>query len=342
MATHEGNAQDSLTAPRVRLLLVDDQLIIIEALRRMIADQPDIELHYCLDANQAVKMALQLKPTVVLQDLIMPEIDGLETVRRFRAEPELRDVPIVVLSSKEDPQVKAQSFATGANDYLVKLPDKLELLARVRYHSEAHVLRAQRDEAFRFLRESQRQLAEANIQLQKLVAIDSLTGINNRRHFDQTYEGEWLRARRNRQPLALLLCDVDHFKRYNDTYGHLSGDLCLKKVAAVLTEQLKRPADLVARYGGEEFAMVLPETDAEGARKVAEACRAGVERLQVAHSASDLGFVTISIGVGSIQPQSGDDHEAFIERTDQALYQAKAEGRNRVHQLAESSKDIQP
>ncbi|KUM43487.1 GGDEF domain-containing response regulator [Pseudomonas sp. EpS/L25] len=334
MATHEGGALDNLTAPKVRLLLVDDQLIIIEAVRRMIADQPDIELHYCLDAHQAVNMALQLKPTVVLQDLIMPEIDGLETVRRFRADPTLRDVPIVVLSSKEDPQVKAQSFATGANDYLVKLPDKLELLARVRYHSEAYVLRAQRDEAFRFLRESQRQLAEANIQLQKLVAIDSLTGINNRRHFDQTYEGEWLRARRSRQPLALLLCDVDHFKRYNDTYGHLSGDLCLKKVAAVLTEQLKRPADLVARYGGEEFAMVLPDTDAEGARKVAEACRAGVERLQVAHSGSEIGVVTISIGVGSIQPQSGDDHEAFLERTDQALYQAKASGRNRVELLA--------
>ncbi len=174
-------------------------------------------------------------------------------------------------------------------------------------------LRAQRDEAFRFLRESQRQLAEANIQHAEAGGHRQPHRHQQPRHFDQTYEGEWLRARRNRQPLALLLCDVDHFKRYNDTYGHLSGDLCLKKVAAVLTEQLKRPADLVAATGARNSPWCCGDRRrgrAQGRRGLPGRCRA----VAGGPLGSDLGFVTISIGVGSIQPQSGDDHEAFIER----------------------------
>jgi two-component system chemotaxis family response regulator WspR len=214
---------------------------------------------------------------------------------------------------------------------MVKLPDKLELLARVRYHSAAHISRLQRDQAFRFLRESQKNLADANIELQKLAALDGLTGIANRRRFDEYMAVEWQRGQRERQPLSLLLCDVDFFKIYNDSFGHLSGDLCLKKSAAVLTEHLKRPADLAARYGGEEFAIVLPDTMLEGALKLANSCVQHLEKLAIeSPQAAPFGVVTMSIGVASVVPSPHSSIEQLIESADRALYAAKKAGRNRV------------
>ncbi|MES2259556.1 MAG: diguanylate cyclase [Pseudomonadota bacterium] len=323
--------EPALTIFKVRVLLVDDQLIIVEAVRRMLSDQPDIEFHYVTDATLAVQTALQLQPTVILQDLVMPAIDGFGLIKLYREDEILRNVPVIVLSAKEDPKLKAYGFSVGANDYVVKLPDKLELLARVRYHSSAHINRLQRDQAFRFLRESQKNLADANIELQKLAALDGLTGIANRRRFDDTMRVEWQRGQRERQPLSLLMCDIDFFKMYNDSYGHLSGDLCLKKVAAVLTEHLKRPADLAARYGGEEFAIVLPDTALPGALIVAEACVRHLEHLQIEHPQStQFGAVTMSIGVASVIPTPASSAEELIRNADQALYAAKRAGRNRV------------
>jgi two-component system chemotaxis family response regulator WspR len=324
--------EPALTNYKVRVLLVDDQLIIVEAVRRMLADQPDIEFHYVTDAAMALQTAMQLHPTVILQDLVMPTIDGFALIQQYRERESLRNVPVIVLSAKEDPKLKAHSFATGANDYMVKLPDKLELLARVRYHSGAHISRLQRDQAFHFLRESQKKLADANIELQKLAALDALTGIANRRRFDETMELEWQRGRRDKKPLTLLLCDVDFFKFYNDSFGHQAGDLCLKKVAAVLTEHLKRPADLAARYGGEEFAIILPETELTGALIVAESCRRHLEQLAIENpqATTELSCVTMSIGVASMVPSPKSSVEELIAQADQALYAAKRGGRNRV------------
>jgi two-component system chemotaxis family response regulator WspR len=240
-------------------------------------------------------------------------------------------VPVIVLSAKEEAKTKAHSFSAGANDYVVKLPDKLELLARVRYHSGAHISRLQRDEAFRFLRESQKNLAAANIELQKLAALDSLTGIANRRRFDEVMEIEWQRGQRDKQPLSLLMCDIDCFKIYNDSHGHLAGDLCLKKTAAVLTEHLKRPADLAARYGGEEFAIVLPDTDAAGAMIVAQACIRHLASLNIENrDAKPHGMVTMSIGVATLLPSPSGSVEALLTAADSALYAAKNGGRNRA------------
>lgn len=325
------NMQDS-SRHRVRVLLVDDQLLIIEAIRRMLVGQPDIEFHFVTDGLKAYAAAAEMRPTVILQDLVMPGSDGFELIGQYRADPRLRAVPVIVLSAKEDPKLKAHSFAVGANDYLVKLPDPVELLARIRYHSAAYISRQERDEAFRFLRESQQKLADANLQLQKLAALDGLTGIGNRRAFDDTALREWQRGQRSKKPLSMLLCDVDQFKLYNDEFGHQAGDLCLKKVAAVLTEQLKRPADLAARYGGEEFAIVLPETSLDGALKLAEACRAHLEKLALEHPETDAGVVTISIGVASLVPAPEHSMGDLIASADRALYEAKAAGRNCVRQ----------
>src|SRR4051812_27784100 len=147
------------------VLLVDDQAMVCEAVRRALANQADIDFHYCADARDAISIANQIKPTVILQDLVMPGIDGLTLVSQFRAHPVTRDIPIIVLSTNENPQVKGQAFALGANDYLVKLPDKIELIARIRYHSRAFMNLLQRDAAYRALRESQQQLIESNAAL---------------------------------------------------------------------------------------------------------------------------------------------------------------------------------
>jgi signal transduction histidine kinase len=147
------------------VLLVDDQVMVAEAIRRSLANQPGVDFHYCIDPNEAIRLAIQIKPTVILQDLVMPGIDGLTLVRNFRANPATKDIPIIVLSTKEEPTIKGQSFAAGANDYLVKLPDKIELIARIRYHTRAFINQVQRDEAFRALRESQQQLVDSNTAL---------------------------------------------------------------------------------------------------------------------------------------------------------------------------------
>ncbi|WP_229482973.1 diguanylate cyclase [Massilia horti] len=314
----------------VRVLLVDDQPIIVEAVRRMLAGQPDIEFHYVTDASKAHATALQLRPTVILQDLVVPGTDGFQVIRGYREDEALRDVPVIVLSSKEEPKLKAHGFATGANDYLVKLPDQLELLARLRYHSAGYVSRLQRDEAFLRLRESQEELERANVELRRLAALDGLTGIANRRRFDEVLDGEWMRARRAKKPISLMMCDVDHFKLYNDSLGHQAGDLCLKKVAAVLTGQLKRPADLAARYGGEEFVIVLPDTTLDGALQVAHACRAQLEQLALEHPGAKSGIVTMSVGVASMAPAAHNRPEELVALADKALYAAKEGGRNRV------------
>jgi two-component system chemotaxis family response regulator WspR len=202
----------------------------------------------------------------------------------------------------------------------------------VRYHSAAHISRLERDAAFRSLRESQASLAQANAELRRIAALDGLTGVANRRRFDEVLQTEWLRGQRERAPLSLLMCDVDCFKRYNDSLGHPAGDLALKKVAAVLTEQLKRPADLAARYGGEEFALLLPETDAAGAHVVAEACRTNLAALGLAHPETVVPerVLTLSIGVATVVPGPEQAPDALLAQADRALYTAKAAGRNRV------------
>src|SRR6478735_2053608 len=309
------------------VLLVDDQVMVCEAVRRALAHHGDVDFHYCTDPLEAIEVAQRVKPTVILQDLVMPGVDGLDLVRRYRKHPALHAVPVIVLSTKEDPAIKSEAFQAGANDYLVKLPDKVELIARIRYHTRAYLDHVQRDEAYRALRESQRELMRANLELERLTRIDGLTGLGNRRYFDEYLAAEWKRGTRTRNPLSVLMIDVDHFKRYNDAYGHLAGDEVLKQVASVIQSGACRATDLAARFGGEEFVVILTDVSQEGAVLVAERMVEGVRDLNIAHGS---GRVTISAGVATAWPNSENNPESVVNAADLALFRAKNAGRDRA------------
>lgn len=180
-------------------------------------------------------------------------------------------------------------------------------------------------------KETEQKLLDLQKELEELSFKDGLTGVSNRRMFDSVIEEEWFRARREQQPLSLLLIDIDFFKQYNDFYGHIQGDDCLREVAQTLANVVKRARDFFARYGGEEFVMVLPETDADAVQKIAERCQKMLFKQQLPHEASDISqLLTISIGAGTIVPTQTDDLRTFIDSVDQALYQSKQNGRNQI------------
>lgn len=313
----------------VIVFLVDDQAMIGEAVRRALAGESDMEFHYCASANDAVAMAERIGPTVILQDLVMPDVDGLTLVSRYRANPATRDIPIIVLSSKEDAAVKSEAFAADVSDYLVKLPDKIELIARIRHHSKSYLNRLQRDAAYRALSESQQKLIEVNLVLERLSHVDGLTGLSNRRYLDEFLDAGWRSAIREQTEFAVLMIDVDDFKKYNDTYGHLAGDEVLKQVAGAVRQCLHRPADLAARFGGEEFVVVLPGTTLKGIQIMGERICRSVEGLRVEHSAASAGpVVTVSIGGATSMPTRGSVATDLLAAADEALYEAKRAGKN--------------
>jgi two-component system chemotaxis family response regulator WspR len=315
----------------IMVLLVDDQLMIGEALRRILTSDPNIDFHYCSDPTKALAIAKEVRPTVILQDLVMPGVNGLDLVRDYRKDPLTRDIPVIVLSTKEEPTIKSEAFSLGANDYLVKLPDRLELIARIRYHSRAYLNQLQRDEAYSALRESQQNLMEANLELQRLTKADGLTGLSNRRYFDEYLQAEWSRSTRSQQALAVLMIDVDEFKRYNDRYGHLAGDEVLKTVAATIQRHCRRSSDLAARFGGEEFVVVLPDASLDQTVHLTERLCHSIEALALPHLASTVStHVTVSIGAALTIPAQGRSPLQLVDIADKALYQAKATGRNRA------------
>lgn len=317
---------------KVVVLVIDDQMMVVEAVRRMLQSEPDIEFHFCTDPAKAIETAIQVKPTVILLDLVMPEIDGMTLVRFFQANKKTEDIPVIVLSAIEAAIDKSAAFSAGAADYIVKLPDKIELIARIRSHSLSYLNRQERDEAFEELHRLKAELEDSNAALQLLSCLDGLTGVANRRRFDEFLEKEWKRAIREKSTLSLILIDIDYFKPFNDNYGHQQGDDTLKTVVKALSEGIHRPADLLARYGGEEFVVVLPETEIDGAKALAENLSERVRALKIRHEYSQVSdYVTVSMGISCCKAGKRlNDSAQLIEAADKQLYKAKAEGRNRV------------
>ena len=306
----------------MKILIVDDSATIRVALRSLVEKMG----HAVVEADDGVKALAAYRsdrPDLVLIDVMMPVMDGYEAARRMREFSPEEWVPIIFLSSKEADQDLDRAIEAGGDDYLVKPVSFVVLNAKIRALHRIETMRSK-------LLEMSRELAAANRELEKLSRQDGLTGIANRRHFDSYLQLEVRRAARERQPLSLILADVDHFKAFNDRFGHQAGDDCLRQVAGALCLAGRRPADLVARYGGEEFALVLPGTMVDGAIEVAQSISKLVGGLEIAHarSESEQG-VTLSQGIASLVPDRETSSEDLIQRADQALYQAKRQGRNR-------------
>jgi diguanylate cyclase (GGDEF)-like protein len=326
------------------VLIVDDEPHTQRLLTLILKSAGYAEL---LTANSATEAFTRLaldqdgreRPTVdlILMDMMLPDMSGIEAVSRIKASERLQDVPIIMVTGRTEVESLKQAFDVGVSDYITKPLNRVELLARVRSAVQLKQEMDRRKAREQELLELTERLAELNRHLEQLSMLDGLTGIANRRQFDQALAGEWQRVARHRGPLVLILIDIDHFKRYNDKLGHLAGDDCLKQVATALGQGVKRPGDLVARYGGEEFAVILPETELAGAVRLAEVLRSSVEALALPHPASDVGkVVTVSLGVARAYPESETQPAGLIAAADQALYQAKQGGRNRVC-ISESS-----
>ncbi|HIJ83145.1 MAG: response regulator receiver modulated diguanylate cyclase [Magnetococcales bacterium] len=292
-----------------KLLVVDDEKTNLDVLTGLLSQEYRIVV--AKDGVQALRrLATPPVPDLVLLDVIMPGMDGFEVCRKMKENLSTRNVPVIFVTCRSSEEDEALGFDVGAVDYITKPFIPAIVKARVRTHVE---------------------LKRRGDMLERLSNFDALTGIANRRRFDEFLQFEWNRSLRTGHALSLLLADVDYFKLFNDNYGHGQGDQCLIQVARALSRPMQRTMDLVARYGGEEFACILPETSAAGALAVAERMRGSVLDLQVAHAFSKVAsFVTVSLGVATMIPDKDQTFARLVEKADNALYQAKNQGRNRV------------
>jgi diguanylate cyclase (GGDEF)-like protein len=319
------------------ILIVDDQRDMRESLKVLLEAQGYKDVRLAASGRQALDLLAPGGPVatvpvdVVITDVVMPGLSGIEVCRQIKANAQLRDIPVLVITGRSDEALLDAAFAAGAHDFLPKPVGPKELLARVRSAVNLKRELDQRREHERELTELNHRLRRMNDELQRIAILDELTGVPNRRHFNSLVRKEWARAAREAIPVGLVLIDVDLFKNYNDLYGHPAGDTCLARVAGALGGVASRPADALARYGGEEFAVLLAHTSAGGAAIVAERLRVAVESLDLEHAGSNYGRVTISLGVAASVPDRRSSPDRLMGAADRALYQAKAAGRNRVH-----------
>ncbi len=302
-------AEPGSAARRPRLLIVDDQPVNVQALYQMFS--ADHQVLMATSGEQALDLCATRQPDLVLLDVVMPGMDGYEVCRRLKAHQTTCDIPVVFVTSHNDEEAETRGLDAGAVDFISKPINPAIVRARVKTHL---TLKAQSD------------------LLRQWVYIDGLTGVHNRRYFDERFEIEWAQSVRNGTPLSVILLDVDFFKRYNDRYGHQAGDDCLRRVASTLKTTLKRSGDLIARYGGEEFVCLLPNTDLSGALTLARILGQKVFDQQIEHADSPvMPVITSSLGVCCKREGACDDSaSAFLREADVQLYAAKMQGRNQV------------
>jgi diguanylate cyclase (GGDEF)-like protein len=291
------------------VLVVDDERIQRVMLAHALLKE-GIQVIEAVDGTECLQWCQVQTPDLILMDAIMPRLDGFACCAQLQAMFGEQCPPVLMITSLDDQKSIDRAFEAGATDYITKPILWAVLRRRVQRMIQGHW---------------------AMLELQRLVGLDGLTQIANRRRFDECLQREWQRLARDQMPLALLLCDIDFFKAYNDTYGHQAGDDCLRQVAALLQEAAQRPADLAARYGGEEFAVILPNTDQQGAMRVAKAVEQEIHQRAIVHASSSISpCITLSIGAASMIPISHHSPDMLVAAADRALYQAKEAGRDRV------------
>ncbi|MBV5261331.1 PleD family two-component system response regulator [Synechococcus moorigangaii CMS01] len=334
------------------LILVIDDDPISRRLIRFWMEKEGYAVAEAVNGQEGLEMFQKTMPDIILLDFMMPVMDGLEFCKAFRQRPiapeaptldpietehifvapheefvayqqaeellsKISRTPILMITAREDDESVTKAFEAGATDFITKPIHWTILRQRVR-----HLI---------YQAKLYQRLEETNVQLQRLAALDPLTQLANRRVFDLVLERQWRLMLRNQIPLSIIFIDVDFFKDYNDTYGHQAGDHCLFEVAQAIASQIQRPTDLVARYGGEEMIVILPDTPSDGAQLVGERIIEQIRSLDIPHRSSQVApIVTVSLGIASTEPGHSLNPEKFVAIADQALYEAKAQGRNRM------------
>lgn len=298
---------DSQAKPyKATVLAIDDQPQNLKLLGQILAC--DHRFLLATSGSDGLDIAINQRPDLILLDVVMPDMSGHEVCLQLKNNPLTQNIPVIFVTGLKDETDEAHGLEIGAIDYIAKPFCPAIVKARVRNHLEL--------KRYRDLLESQ-------------ATTDGLTGIPNRRNFDVSLEREWRSAIRRKTNIAVVLIDIDFFKLYNDHYGHLLGDECLRNVAQLLSGAARRPAELVARYGGEEFACILPDTDSDGAAHIASELLERVRQAKLPHAASKVAdYVTLSLGALSCEPQVGDSPADFLQAVDNQLYAAKRNGRN--------------
>lgn len=291
-----------------RILVVDDAMENVQILHQALRDEH--EVLFALSGEKALEIALAQQPDLILLDAVMPGMDGYAVCAALEASPRLQDIPVIFVTALSQPEDETRALEAGAVDFISKPFNVAVVRARVR---------------------SQLTIKRQADAMRELSMTDGLTGMANRRHFNDRLDAEWRRCARAGMPLSLIMIDIDHFKLYNDRYGHQAGDVCLQQVSAAMKRCAARPQDLLARYGGEEFILLLPQEGPDGVEAVAQRIQDEVRRLAVPHDASPTAAtVTISMGLATATPPlEPQDANTLIRNADANLYRAKQSGRDR-------------
>lgn len=293
---------------RSLILVVDDEPSTVGILVGILNEK--YEVAATADGEQALEFCARRVPDLVLLDVAMPGVDGYEVCRRLKADAQTADVPIIFVTAHDRPEEEVKGLEAGAVDFITKPVHPSLVRARV---GTQITLKLQAD------------------QLRDMALTDALTGVANRRSFEGCLNVEWRRCQRIKIPLSLIMIDIDHFKLYNDTYGHQTGDNCLQHIASALGATLRRASDMLCRYGGEEFVCLLPGTGLEGAVARADEIGRAVERLSIVHAHPAAGpVVTVSRGVSTTVPNAETETTDLLAVADAMLYEAKRAGRNRT------------
>lgn len=293
------------------ILIVDDDPTVIIALSKVLKEAGRIR--FAADAKQAFSLIDEVRPDLILLDVDLPDISGLDICIQLKANDDTKDIPVLFITSNTEAGFEEKVFDVGAADYISKPLNPRVVAARTETHLTYH---------------------RAMQLLNQQASTDGLTSLANRRAFDQQLETALKLAQREQEPLTVAMIDIDQFKKFNDHFGHLAGDECIKSIARAIAGQVQRPIDVAARYGGEEFALILPNTPPSGAQELLEKLRKAIEQLKLSHAPNTTHpCVTVSIGYSTYEPSSmalNNDLFAIVNAADGALYASKNQGRNQV------------